>query len=203
MSFLFICTSYLLVGILLVFLFTLRRSLRIYLGREKAMRASENIMKASPPKDVSKCYIYSTRVGLWPLLETSATRNEFRRLITERIKEGVAVKRIWEINSLDDVTKLESYLNLYQPYSNISINYFFGSKIMIPGLLSVYGKVASISLPLPNNPNSMVNTFHFRGKPEIFCIEKYFEILWESSTAIKTSTGVDYPELEKLKERYV
>ncbi|RLI78300.1 hypothetical protein DRP05_07650 [Archaeoglobales archaeon] len=153
----------------------------IYDGREDAMMANVELLKIKEPRDATHKYILSTRFSLWLSSEVSRPRTEFRSLLTEKIKNGIEVKRIWQIRNEEDLKKLSSYLEQYKNYDNISIKYLVG-KSSLPEILCVYGKVASISIPQDTDPYKMVTAIHFYNKRVIKRLEKYFNAIWEIAT---------------------
>jgi hypothetical protein len=170
----------------------------VYNGREDAMNANVKLLKIKESKDRANRYIYSTRVSFWPPTESSPTRTEFRNLLTKRIENNMEVKRIWQIWCKEDVESLESYLNIYKHHDNLSIKYLTGN-FFLPEILSVYGKVVSVSIPQPSDPVKLTTAFHFYGKKEILRWEGYFRLLWEIATPVKTANNINYQEIERLK----
>lgn len=185
--------------ILIYFVFSYSH-MYVYNGREDAMKANSKLLKIKKPRDRSNRYILSTRISFWPLSESSPARAEFRNLLTKIIEDKIEVKRIWQIWCKDDVERLEFYLDKYKNHDNLSIKYLAGNFFM-PEILSVYGKVVSVSIPQPSDPLKLVTAFHFYGKKEIRRWEGYFNLLWENAIPIKTAGNIDYQELEKLKDK--
>jgi len=177
---------------LLVWLFLFRRPLRVYNGRHGAMKANVKILALKAPRDRLKKYILSTRVSFWPIIEDAAPRNEFRELLTQKIKEGFRVQRIWQIHNADDLKRLELYLEKYKTYDNYSVKCFVGKSAFIPEVLSFCGRVVSVSIPQSEDPRRLTTAFHFFGRGEIKRWEDYFKILWEQSAPIKIENHIYY-----------
>jgi len=191
--------SILIIVSLFVWVYLTRRPLFIKNGRRGAMEANAKILKIKEPKDRVKRYILSTRVSFWPPWEDENARSEFRNILTEKIRGGIRVERIWQIHISEDLSRLITYLELYKSYDNYSVKCFVGKNAFIPEILSVHGKVVSVSIPQAEAPNRLTTAFHFRGKNEILRWESYFKILWEQSIPIKVGSRVLYDKIEELK----
>lgn len=160
--------------LIMIYFFVSYSHMYVYNGREDAMKSNLKLLKIKEPKNRVNKYIYSTRISFQPSSESSPTRTEFRNLLTERISDKIEVKRIWQIWCKDDVESLESYLKMYENHDNLSIKYLTGN-FFVPEILSIYGKVVSISILQPTDPLKLSTAFHFYGKKEILRWEGYFK----------------------------
>src|SRR5258708_40315039 len=131
-------------------------------------------------KKNKKGYLLSTRISHWPLTEVSPERNEFRDLLTQHIRNGTHVKRIWQIQDADDAERLKTYLEIYKQYDNYNVKCFFGDDTYLPEIISANGKVAAVSLVTIANPRDLTVNFHFYGKQEIAYWEDLFNVMWEN-----------------------
>ena len=77
-----------------------------------------------------------------------------------------------------------------------------GTSAFIPEILSVYGKVCSVSIPQLEDPRRLTTAFHFRGKSEILRWESYFQILWEHSLSIKQGNIIEEESIDKIKNYF-
>lgn len=191
--------AFLALFIIFIYLFIERRPLRIKNGRIGAMEANVKLLQLKPNRNRLKRYIYSTRVSFWPLSENEKSRNEFRELLTQKIKQGFHVRRIWQLHNEEDAIKLFSYLSLYKDYDNFSLKCFIGTSAFIPEILSVYGKVVSVSIPQQEDPRRLTTAFHFYGNNEVQRWESYFHILWEHSLSIKHGNEINKKNVEQIK----
>ena len=173
----------------------------IYNGREESITANTKLLKRKAPKNQTKRYIYSTRITHWPKNESSPTRTLFRKLLSEKIEKKIAVQRIWQIRSKHDYDSLIFYLEKYKNYDNLSIKYLIGESLL-PEILSLFGKVVSVSIPQPTEPIRLTTSMHFYGKGERDGWENYFKILWEISKPIKTANKIHKSEIELLKREF-
>ncbi len=199
LGFISLFLSILIIVSLFAWAYITRRPLFIRNGRRGAMEANVKILKMKEPEDRIKRYILSTRVSFWPPWEDENARSEFRNILTEKIREGIRVERIWQIHIAEDLSRLITYLELYKSYDNYSVKCFVGKNAFIPEILSVYGKVVSVSIPQAEDPNRLTTDFHFRGKHEILRWESYFKILWEQSITIKVGNKFFYDKIDELK----
>jgi len=183
----------------IVYFFVSYSRMDIHNGREDAMKANSKLLKINEPKDRAKRHILSTRISFWPLTESSSARAEFRNLLTQKIENNIEVKRIWQIWCEDDLDSLDLYLKRYKDHDNLSIKYFIGDSLL-PEILSVYGKVVSVSITQPSDPIKLTTAFHFYGKKEILRWESYFRVLWDSATPIKIANKIYYRKIERLKD---
>ena len=193
---LILITALLFILFVIFYFYTFR--ICIYDGRENAMMANVELLKIKEPRDAAHKYILSTRFSLWLSSEVSRPRTEFRSLLTEKIKNGVEVKRIWQIRNKEDLEKLSFYLEQYKNYDNISIKCLVG-KSPLPEILCVYGKVASISIPQQTDPYKMITAIHFYNKRAIKRLEKYFNAVWEIAIPVKVGSKINYQVIEKLR----
>lgn len=90
---------------------------------------------------------------------------------------------------------------MYENHDNLSIKYLTGN-FFFPEILSIYGKVVSISILQPTDPLKLSTAFHFYGKKEILRWEGYFRVLWELATPVKIARNIEYKEIERLKRLY-
>lgn len=202
---------YLIIGALIlvitVFILSIKYSLVPYShmytrnGREDAMKANLKLLKIRKPRDQAEWYILSTRMSHWPQTESSPTRTEFRKILTEKIESGIVAKRIWQIWNGDDVRSLEHYLDKYKDYDNLSIKFFVGD-FPLPEILISYGKGASVSMPQPNDPKKLTTTFHFYGKKEIQRWKGYYDVLWDIAAPAKIGSKIYYQEIKKLRDEF-
>ena len=175
--------------------------LYIYNGREGSMIANTKLLKRKAPINPAKRYIYSTRITYWPKLESSPARTNFRKLLSKKIDEGIAVERIWQIRSKDDFDSLIFYLEEYKKHDNLSMKYLLGVSLL-PEILCLYGKVVSISIPQPTDPIKLTTAMHFYGKAERERWENYFRVLWEISKPIKVANKIYESEIKLLKREF-
>lgn len=183
----------------LLYLFISRRPLAVKNGRVGAMASNVRLLKKWTPRSRLKKYILSTRVSFWPPTEDESVRNEFRRLLTSKIREGYRVQRIWQIHNQDDLKKLLAYLEIYKQYDNYSVKCFVGESAFIPEILSVGGRYLSVSIPQAEDPRRLTTAFHFRGRFEILRWEAYFHILWEQSIPVKIGGNIYEENVERLR----
>lgn len=186
------------VTVALIWIGLCRRPLRIHNGREGAMEANTRLLGRKAPRDRAKRRILSTRVSYWPSDESSPVRKKFRALLTEKIEEGILVKRIWQLHTKDDLERMKTFLGLYKHYDNYALACFVGNSPFIPEVLSVYGRDLSVSIPQSEDPRKLTTAFHFRGRKEIERWEQYFKILWADSEVIKEGNRIFYDRLERL-----
>lgn len=186
--------------LVLIWLFVSRRPLSVKNGRSGAMVANVHLLKRRAPRNRRDRYILSTRISFWPVSEQDVARVEFRTLLTRQIEDGIVVKRIWQIYGIEDLRRLAMYVEQYKNRDNYSVRCFVGACPFIPEILSVYGEVASVSIPQPEDPRKLTTTFHFRGTREISRWEGYFELLWDQSIPIKTGAEIHYDRLASVKE---
>lgn len=163
------------------------------------MTSNVRLLKKWAPRSRLKKYILSTRVSFWPPTENESVRNEFRSLLTRKIREGYRVQRIWQIHNQDDLKKLLAYLEVYKQYGNYSVKWFVGKFGFIPEILSVGGRYLSVSIPQAEDPRRLTTAFHFRGKWEMLRWEAYFYILWEQTIPVKIGSNIYEENIAKLR----
>jgi hypothetical protein len=181
-----------------IYVFTVRRPMRVYNGRVCAMKSNVRLLKKRLPRNRLRRYILSTRVSFWPSSENENARNEFRNLLTQKIQSGIIVQRIWQMHGLEDLDKMRTYLELYKNHDNYSLKCFIGTNTYIPEILSIGGSILSISIPQLSDPRRLTTDFHFRGKNEIRRWEDYFRTLWEESIPIKIGPKISQENLDSL-----
>lgn len=162
------------------------RKLRVFDGREASMAANCHLIeKFCTDKTVE---IRSTRVTHWRIADNSAGRQKFRNLLTEKITNSIPVKRIWQLKDLNDFTQLQRYVEQYAQYDNYSVKVIVSRNVVIPEILVVGQKVASLSLPEPSSPRELGRALHFYGHREVVALTRYFDILWETAVPIKSAS---------------
>jgi len=172
---------------------------KIYDGRENAMQANCSILeKYFVEKNMM---LRSTRVTHWRLMEDSPARRKFRNLLTEKITTAYPVQRIWQIKDHDDLSRLRTYLNIYEKHDNYSARVILCEDVLIPEILCVGQRVASLSFPEPSTPREMGRALHFFRSKEILAISRYFDILWERAIPIKTANKIHSENLDNIEKK--
>jgi hypothetical protein len=190
-----------LVLLIALFLYSIQKlgRYRIYDGRERAMQANCEILEKYFVK--KSMMLRSTRVTHWRVTEDSSARRKFRNLLTEKITTAYPVQRIWQIKDLEDLNRLKTYLNMYGGYDNYSVRVILCEDVVIPEILCVGTRVASLSLPEPSSPREMGRALHFFRTKEINAISRYFDILWERAIPIKTINKIHPENIEKVEKK--
>lgn len=177
-----------------------KKDVLIYRGREQAQKAGADIFEKGIKE--KNCYVKSTRISFWSLDENSQERIRFRNLINLTVSQGICIQRIWQLHTKDDLNRLVHYLEVYKLHDNYSLKYFISKSALIPELLCINGKIASISIPQKENPRRMATSFHFLNKNAAKLWEDYFDILWEICIPIKTGEVIRYDEIDKLQRLF-
>lgn len=190
----------LIVTIVSVFLsIYIKRNLRkvsAFFGRDDSMEANTRIISAKMKKNT---HISSTRITFWPHNESSTNRMDFRRALNEKIDSGYYVRRIWQINADNDIDKLELFLKMHENRDNYSVKCFCGNNFSIPEIL-ITDKIACVSIPQPENPRELTNTYHFKNKKDIRSWQNYFEVLWNSSIPIKEGEKIYKDNISQIRK---
>jgi uncharacterized integral membrane protein len=140
-----------------VVVFIMARRASVVRGRMDATKENVALMQArarlKPPARV----VRSTRFGRWILSEKLEARTAFRQELDKAIlDEGVDVRRIWNVSSLDDVQRLRQVLQDYHGRANHSIRAYFDlPDHALPELLVVDGRGASMSFPSTRSPRDL------------------------------------------------
>ncbi|MEM7620492.1 MAG: hypothetical protein AAF228_08505 [Pseudomonadota bacterium] len=168
--------------VLLVFLLTLlffrmNKQVKCSQGRERIMGESCRLVEKFATD--SKTPFLSTRVTYWKSSEHSKNRVKFRSLITQKLYEKIPIRRLWQIQTLEDLTRLEKYLDEYSEFDNYSVKVIYDKQVLIPDILCIKDRVANISFPEINSPREISRSIAFYNKSYIRSIESYFNVLWE------------------------
>jgi hypothetical protein len=174
------------VGILI---FVMTRRASVVRGRVQATEANVKLLASRRSVAVPDRVVRSTRFGRWPPAEDLTNRSMFRDELDEAIlKEGTDVRRIWNLNSEDDVVRLLEILKKYEGRDNHSIRAFFGiPDFAMPELLVVEGRGASISFPSTRSPHGLDWAIRFNRPDLMYVMKDYFEVLWDRAERILDS----------------
>jgi hypothetical protein len=183
-------------------IFCERRPMRVYTDRENAMNANTLILDRYSRSSRTN-YVYSTRVTLWPPNEPSDVRRTFRASLTSIIESGVEVRRLWYLRAPEDIERLLFYFKSYKAYDNYSVKFLIGTTSLLPEILCVSGRVASISIPDKSAPRQMTHALHFFGGDEIKAWEGLFDILWDQAVSLKVGEKIYESNLTDLERRLV
>jgi hypothetical protein len=113
-----------------VVIFIMTRRASVVRGRIQATDANVKLLASRRSLAVPDRVVRSTRFGRWPPAEDLTSRSRFREELDEAIlKEGTDVRRIWNIHSEDDVTRLLEILKKYEGRDNHSIRAFLEYQI--------------------------------------------------------------------------
>jgi hypothetical protein len=171
-------------------------------GRTKATEANVKLMASRRRVDQSNRVVRSTRFGRWPLSEQLHYRSKFREELDAAIlNEGADVRRIWNVSSGEDAQRLREILSRYQGKDNHSIRVYFGiPDHVMPELLVVDKRGASISFPSTRTPHGLDWMIGFKRDDLASVISDYFDVLWDRATRVLDAGEVAAEGLEALAE---
>lgn len=155
-------------------------------GREHATDVNVRLLASRRRVKLDERLVQSTRFGYWPKGEKLQTRADFRQELDQAIiKEGADVRRIWNINSADDVARLREVLEKYHGHDNHSIRAYFGLPYFsMPELLIVERRGASMSFPSLRQPRGLGWVIRFKRPDLVQVVRDYFEVLWDRADKI-------------------
>jgi hypothetical protein len=155
-------------------------------GRVDATTGNLSLLEERSKVEVNSRIIRSTRFGRWPQGEVLKTRTSFRQQLDRMIlEEGTDVRRIWNISSLDDITRVREILSKYEGHQNHSIRaYFKLPDHVLPELLVVEHCGASISFPSTRSPLQLDWMIRFRREDLVSVVRDYFDVLWDRATRL-------------------
>jgi hypothetical protein len=181
-----------------VFVFFLTRKASAVRGRTDATRANVALFQERAKVAPNARVIRSTRFGRWPSGEVLEFRSTFRQELDAAImSEGADVRRIWNLTSLDDIERLESMLEKYAGKTNHSIRAYVGiPDHVLPEVLAVDGRGATLSFVSPRNPYDLDWMIRFRRKDLQLVVRDYFDVLWDRAERVldsgeRTAAGED------------
>lgn len=184
-----------------IVLTTLRLTRRtvVLQGRENIMEANAMLVeqRLTDRRDAFR----STRVSHWSVREASPSRVRFRNAITQKLSEGFAVYRLWQIKDDDDLERMEHYLLSYKEYENYSLRVIVSGAVLIPEVILLGDRAASLSLPEPNMPRKIACCFHFFGVKEILSVRGYFDVLWDMAIPIKSGAQMWHENLSTVRRQ--
>jgi hypothetical protein len=130
--------------------------------------------------------IRSTRFGRWPQGENLPNRTNFRQELDKAILgETTLVQRIWNVSSAADAYRLREMLKKYEGRENHYIRLYFNiPDHVMPELLIVEKRGASISLASMGKQQSLDWAILFKRQDLIQVIRDYFDVLWEHAEKI-------------------
>ncbi|MEU4422033.1 hypothetical protein AB0F81_15520 [Actinoplanes sp. NPDC024001] len=172
-----------LVGLLL---FIVTRKASAVKGRSSATSGNLALMRERLKVSKQDRVIRSTRFGSWPAGERLEQRSSFRAELNEAIlNEGADVRRIWNVSSASDVSRLREMMKNYQGHQNHSIRLYFDLPYhALPELLLVEGRGASMSFPSTRNPLGLDWMIRFNRKDLVTVVRDYFDVLWDRAERI-------------------
>ena len=175
-----------LVMLLGVAFFFLSRKASAVRGRQRATRANLALLRERHEVERRSPVVRSTRFGRWPQSEVLPNRVSFRHELDSMIlKEGIEVRRIWNVSSRDDAVRLTEMLQRYEGRANHSIRAYF--KIpdhALPELLIVDHRGASMSFPSSRSPKELDWMIRFNRADLIGVVQDYFEVLWDRADRV-------------------
>jgi hypothetical protein len=150
-------------------------------GRIDATLGNVTLMRERKKVGINARIIRSTRFGRWPVDEVLESRADFRQELDQAIlNEGADVRRIWNVSSMDDVQRLREMLTKYQGHANHSIRAYFDlPDHVLPELLIVESRGASISFPSARRPRDLDWMIRFKRDDLVFVVRDYFDVLWD------------------------
>lgn len=169
-----------------VLLLTVQRKASVVRGRELATRSNLQLLCARRNVHMNERVIRSTRFGSWPPAEVLEHRSAFRKELDRAIlEEGADVRRIWNVSSPGDVSRLREVLARYEGRPNHSIRAYFGlPDHALPELLVVDGPGASMSFPSMRTPRGLDWMVRFRRRDLIDVVRDYFDVLWDRADRV-------------------
>ena len=167
-------------------------------GREEIMAQNCRIIQKYVTDQ--KTPLLSTRVTHWQIAEKSPNRARFRGLLSEKIHAGVPIKRLWQIQTVDDINRMESYLYEYLDYDNYSLKAIVDKRVLIPELICIGGKIATMSFPEIGMPRKIGRLLILYKKHPIQAVESYFHVLWEMSSPVKIGAELYKENLKSLRD---
>lgn len=170
---------------------------RVVASREDTMSSNCKLIDKS-----KSAKIYSTRITLWPITESSPSRITFRSILTKKIESGVEIKRLWHIKNREDFKRMLYYLNKYKPYENYSLKCYIDNDFFMEEILICSNHVVSISLPQINNPRMICVCYHYFSKKDIQIWTDYFNILWEKSIPIFVNGVIMKEKIKELNKHF-
>jgi hypothetical protein len=176
-----ILVAALLVMIFSIVLLVITRKASAVRGRQDATRGNLALLKERSKVALNARIIRSTRFGRWPQGEVLEQRSAFRQeLDTMILQEGADVRRIWNVSSIDDLKRLREVLQKYRGHANHSIRaYFELPDHILPELLVVDRRGASMSFPSTRSPRELDWMIGFRREDLVAVVRDYFDVLWD------------------------
>jgi hypothetical protein len=186
-----------------LYMFRATRRASVVRGREMATDANVRLLASRRRLSADDRLVQSTRFGQWPLNEKLKNRTDFRQELDKAIlEEGAEVRRIWNINSSDDLERLQQVLQKYEGCANHSIRAYFGMRYCsVPELLIVERLGASISFPSPRQPRGIDRVILFRRPDLVHVVRDYFDVLWNQADKV-LDAGEIVMTSEELQHRF-
>jgi hypothetical protein len=155
-------------------------------GREDATKVNTTLLTSRDVVPMRDRAIRSTRFGKWPQGEDLPNRTNFRQELDKAIiRETTLVQRIWNISSEADAIRLREMLKRYQGRENHYIRLYFNvPDHVMPELLIVEKRGASISFASTSKQQSLDWAVLFKRQDLVQVIRDYFEVLWEHAEKI-------------------
>ncbi|MDR5878797.1 hypothetical protein [Caballeronia sp. LZ032] len=169
-----------------------------YLDRETVMQRNAALVRIHCTDSADD--FLSTRVTSWDLSEESRARREFRAQILDKIASGHLVKRLWHLRSVADLDRMEEYLKEYKKFDNYNLRFLIDLSPAIPEIICIGRKGAAFSFPELRSPRKISLGIQFYRKAEVDAVRKYFDVLWESATPVKTGSTINYQVLSVARQ---
>ena len=172
-----------------IFVLVTSKRASVVRGRRQSTKANVALLASRRRVEPSNRVIRSTRFGRWPPNEDLSNRTNFRQELEQAIMEEDAdVKRIWNVSSAADVDRLRMLLDRYEGRTNHSIRAYFGvADHLLPELLIVDKRGASISFASTRTPHSLDWAIRVKRKDLVYVVRDYFEVLWDRAEKILDS----------------
>lgn len=172
-----------------VYILFMTRKASAVRGRAGATASNLELVRARSKLRPSERVVRSTRFGSWPPAEVLHQRSAFRdELDSAILREGADVRRIWNIGSADDLNRLREMLERYEGHPNHSIRAYFNLPYhVLPELLVVDRRGASMSFPSMRTPRGLDWSVQFKRTDLMFVVRDYFDVLWDRAERILDS----------------
>ena len=172
-----------------IFIYVTSKRAFVVRGRRQATKANVALLASRRRVDSDSRIIRSTRFGRWPPDEDLSNRTNFRQELEQAImEEGADVRRIWNVSSAADVDRLRKLLKRYEGRTNHSIRAYFGvADHLLPELLIVDKRGASISFASARTPHSLGWAIRVKRKDLVDAVRDYFDVLWDRAERILDS----------------
>jgi len=171
------------------FVYVTSKRASVVRGRRQATKSNVALLASRRRVDASSRIIRSTRFGRWPPNEDLSNRTNFRQELEQAIvDEGADVRRIWNVSSAADAERLKLLLQRYEGRTNHSIRAYFGvADHLMPELLIVDSRGASISFASTRTPHSLDWAVHIKRKDLVYVVRDFFDVLWDRAEKVLDS----------------